>query len=66
MKVITKTTIQWKPTLLGLKIGEVLEIKNPLGMPNSLSSTASRLRTSGAADFSISIKDGIITIKRIA
>lgn len=66
MKVITRTTIQWKPTLLGLKIGEVLEIKNPLGMPNSLSSTASRLRTSGVADFNISIKDGVITIKRIA
>lgn len=66
MKVITRTTIQWKPTLLGIKIGETLEVKSPLGMPSSLSSVVSRLRTAGVADFKIERSEGKLIIKRLS
>ncbi len=66
IKVIKKTTIKWKDTLLGIKVGETLEMESPLGIPASLASSASRMKTSGIAAFNISTKDGVLLVKRIA
>lgn len=67
MKVITQTIIKWKETLLSIEIGDTLEMKvSPFGVPASLSSTASRLKTTGIATFDITIAEGKLIIKRIA
>lgn len=64
-KLVKQTTISWKDTLLGIKVGGTLEMESPLGVPASLACSASRMKANGVASFTITTKDGVIYIKRM-
>ncbi|MBD9179520.1 MAG: hypothetical protein EGP82_10180 [Odoribacter splanchnicus] len=67
-KLITRTVIKWKDTLLGIELGEELKVKAPEygGIPSSLSSIASRLKSDGIASFVLRVENSEIIIKRIS
>lgn len=68
MGLTTRTIIKWRETLLGIKIGGMLEMKTPPSytIPSSLSSMASQLKRSGIATFKMERSEGKLVIKRIA